>query len=428
MIFFENVLLAFASLKANKMRSLLTMLGIIIGISSVIAIMTMGDSLSNSLTSSMESMGGNNISVMLNYKEAEEEVSENGAVFGKENNSEYGLEESDLMTREMIEGLVSEYPDEIKAISVTKNLGNGMVGDSKLYANVTVNGVNIGYFFSNNLKLKAGKFFSAEDLEEGRNVALVSDYFVNNLYEGDCEAALGQSVTVELADDFKNYTIIGVYEYAAQAGMGMVTAYDTMTSMYIPYKTACEDDTYEGYTNFDIVTNPGIDSDRFCAKIERYFEAYYRNNKYFEVITFNMSSIISVFSDLMGTITTAIAVIAGIALLVGGIGVMNIMLVSITERTREIGTRKALGATNSSIRQQFITEAIVICLVGGIIGIILGVALGMVAANALGYPATPSITSIVVSLGFSMAIGVFFGYYPANKAAKMDPIEALRYE
>ena len=133
-------------------------------------------------------------------------------------------------------------------------------------------------------------------------------------------------------------------------------------------------------------------------------------------------------TTMMGTITLAISIIAGIALLVGGIGVMNIMLVSITERTREIGTRKALGATNSSIRIQFITESMIICLIGGAIGVMLGLLMGAAGAKLLGYAASPSIGSIFGSLGFSLAIGVFFGYYPANKAAKMNPIEALRYE
>ena len=137
---------------------------------------------------------------------------------------------------------------------------------------------------------------------------------------------------------------------------------------------------------------------------------------------------VTMLSDMMSTITLAIAVIAGIALLVGGIGVMNIMLVSITERTREIGTRKALGAKNSSIRVQFIVEAMIICLIGGIIGVILGVGAGIGLSNLLGYPAKPSVSAIMISLMFSMSIGVFFGYYPANKAAKMNPIDALRYE
>ena len=131
---------------------------------------------------------------------------------------------------------------------------------------------------------------------------------------------------------------------------------------------------------------------------------------------------------IMDTITSAIALIGGIALVVGGIGVMNIMLVSITERTREIGTRKALGAPNSSIRMQFIIESIVICIIGGIIGILIGCAGGIALARYVGADVVPSLRSILISLGFSMAIGVFFGYYPANKAAKLNPIDALRYE
>ena len=131
---------------------------------------------------------------------------------------------------------------------------------------------------------------------------------------------------------------------------------------------------------------------------------------------------------MLNTVKLAISAIAAISLLVGGIGVMNIMLVSITERTREIGTRKALGARQGDIRLQFITEAVVICLVGGALGVALGVGLGSAGAALLGTAAKPSLSAIAVAVGFSMAIGVFFGYYPANKAAKLDPIEALRYE
>ena len=146
-------------------------------------------------------------------------------------------------------------------------------------------------------------------------------------------------------------------------------------------------------------------------------------------MAYSMSSYLEEMNDMVKTMTLAIAVIAGIALLVGGIGVMNIMLVSITERTREIGTRKALGAPNSSIRMQFIVESIVICLIGGIIGMLLGILMGYGGVKLIQSTAFEvSVKSVLISIGFSMGIGVFFGYYPANKAAKMDPIEALRYE
>lgn len=176
------------------------------------------------------------------------------------------------------------------------------------------------------------------------------------------------------------------------------------------------------------MTSTDTDSTEFLEKVENFFEQYYAKNENYQISAYSMESIISSMTDMLSTISLAIAIIAGISLLVGGIGVMNIMLVSITERTREIGTRKALGATSGSIRLQFIMESVVICLIGGFIGIVLGITLGAVAAGFMGYAASPSVTGIIFSVSFSILIGIFFGYYPANKAAKMNPIEALRYE
>jgi len=425
----ENIRLALFSLFANKMRALLTMLGIIIGISSVIAIMTVGDSVTKQMTDSMTNMGANNITVGIQRKEVKAESTEEGYRFGEKSNANYSIKESDLITREMIENYVNEYPDKVLAISANKEIGQGAVQDGNLYANVDLLGVSLGYFIANDTEIVAGRFFSEKEMADAANVAFVSDKLVNNMFKGDSKAAIGQEIQAYISDKMYKYTIVGVYEYKTQSGMMSTTSEkDVQTECYIPLRTAQEISHADRYTNFTVVTKADVDPDSFAKETKNFFNSYYRANHNIEISAFSMASLVEIMSSMMGSLTTAISVIAGIALLVGGIGVMNIMLVSITERTREIGTRKALGAPNSSIRTQFIIESIVICIVGGIIGIAIGTFAGIKIADYLGTPAVPSIKSIVLSLSFSMAIGIFFGYYPANKAAKMDPIEALRYE
>lgn len=428
MLIYENIRLALFSLKANKMRALLTMLGIIIGISSVIAIMTVGSSLTTSVTDSMSSLGANNITVGLRQKSEDEETTEEGMRF-EGPGSMKSPREDDYFTKEMLENYCDRYADSVMAISVSQSVGSGQIVDGGLYANISMTGCSVGYYLANDLSVYEGRFFSEREMNDAGRVALISDKAVNNMFGGDTGEALGSIVQVNAGDKYYEFTVVGIYEYEASSfGFSGSSEKDITTTMYIPLRTAMELTHNTGYEQFTVVTAAGVDSDEFAAMTEDFFNTYYRNNRDFEVSAFSMASMVETLSSMLSTITAAIAVIAGIALLVGGIGVMNIMLVSITERTREIGTRKALGAPNSSIRLQFIVESIVICLIGGMIGIILGIILGMAAASLLGSDAVPSLNSIVISLTFSMAIGIFFGYYPANKAAKMDPIEALRYE
>ena len=428
MLIWENIKLAFTSLLANKMRALLTMLGIIIGIGSVIAIMTISSSLTNAVSTSFQEMGANNVTVGLKERSEDSTSTRNGMNFGSSNKTA-SMEESDRITEDIIDALKTQMKDQIDAIAISESLGSGTIKDGNDYANIAVEGINEDYFASKKLKLLAGRHIKAADLSGSKNVIMVSDKVVENMFEGDKSKALSKKINVNINDVYYSYYIVGVYEYE-ETGFSSSTEEDVTTSAYIPLTTAKEQArSDEGYSQFTVVTSTDVsDISAFADRIETFFYPYYMRNEDYQITTTTMESMTESMSDMIRTVTIAIAFIAGISLLVGGIGVMNIMLVSITERTREIGTRKALGAKNSSIKLQFITESVILCLIGGIFGIVLGFTLGAVAATLLGYTAAVPITAILVAVGFSMIIGIFFGYYPANKAAKLHPIDALRYE
>ena len=261
-------------------------------------------------------------------------------------------------------------------------------------------------------------------------VCVVSDKLVSNMFGGDQQAALGSELSVEVGADRLRLRIVGIYKYEASAFLIYTgSERDISTSLYIPLSAAKRlSGGSDGFSNITVLARADADSSSVAARLEEFLGRYYRRNDDYSISATSMESIIASVNDMMGTLSIAIAVIAAISLLVGGIGVMNIMLVSVTERTREIGTRKALGATNANIQMQFVVESALICLVGGVIGIILGAAFGYLGSTLLGVPTLPDLGSVALAAGFSLAVGIFFGYYPASKAAKMDPIEALRYE
>ena len=430
MLLGENITLAITSLKSNKMRALLTMLGIIIGIAAVIAIFTVGNSLTISIEESLQSMGSNDVYVVVSERNQEHDYSQklDGAEY-EVSDADKEMTDGDYITSDMIKEMYERFEDDIYAINISHSAGRGVAAYKNTTGRVSLAGTTVGYFITSPIEIVAGTMLSQQDYSGQRRSCLVQEGFAEDMF-GDAASAVGKVIDVELEDSNISLTIVGVYKSASASGMGGMSMLGLGGStVYIPLQTAMAiTHSKDQFSTIRVSAAVGVDTEQLSKNIKSFYEPYYRNNQDFEVTVMTLESMIAMLTSMLDNITLAISIVAGIALLVGGIGVMNIMLVSVTERTREIGTRKALGAKNSSIRAQFIVEAIIICLIGGIIGLILGITAGVVLSNYMGYPAMPSIGGIIISLVFSMGIGLFFGYFPANKAAQMNPIDALRYE
>lgn len=417
-MFRDNLNIALTELRANRLRTLLTMLGIVIGIASVIAIMTVGSSMNKAVSESMSGLGVGNMSFYVTSNKTDE----GDVVQPRE------MKTRDMADEHMLNDIEERFNGRIKGVSLSKSVGQGKIGQRKKELNVSINGVNRTALESKNLNMTAGRQFSARDYSNRAKVVIISSKLAADLYGSDPESAIGQSLECQVNDRFFGYSVVGVYEHQASRNDFMMG--DSATDCYIPLMTALIQLNQDYiFSEFDVVAAPEEDPESLLGEIMNYVnEKYYRDNDTYHLDGFSMSSWVKESENMTRTLTLALSAIAAISLLVGGIGVMNIMVVSITERTKEIGIRKALGATNQAIRMQFITESIVMCLAGGVIGVLLGIAAGMGISRAMNYPATVPVMWIFISVAFSAAFGVFFGLYPANKAAKMDPIEALRYE
>lgn len=422
MLIGENIRLALNGLRANKMRALLTMLGIIIGISSVIAIVTVGQALTGSVQNLINDLGANSIQIYIQNQPDE---------YG---NTNYGREwtDDDKITDEMISIYREAFSDKIEAWAVSTGVGTGQAINGRRETSCQVMGTNADAISIQNIPIVAGHFLNEREVNGIKYVAVISDKFIEKLFPGmPLNQAIGQEIKIRLSQGIYSFTVVGVYRYEIKGIISNMTG-DTTTSVFIPINLANQ---ISGATSgihygFQVKGSKNVaDPKAFAEETAKFFnEKFYSSNDYICVKADSMESMMGSMTTMLSTMSLAISVIAGISLLVGGIGVMNIMLVSVTERTREIGTRKALGAKNSAIRLQFIVESMIICMIGGIIGVALGTALGRLGSFLLGSPAWPSLIIILIAVSFSMAIGIFFGYYPANKASKLDPIEALRYE
>ena len=433
----DSILLAFSELKANKMRSFLTMLGIVIGISAVIAIMTVGDALKSSTMDTLGGLGATKIYYYVIQKDQRDPYDDNN--YQKDTRP---MRSADLFNDEMFEDLEEHFSDRIKGISImgaqsslsySTNDGELENGAGK---SVILYGCNqCGYEESlreGTMEFTYGRHITRQEFESGAKVIMISEDTATAYY-GSPERAIGKLFEGidTLTKRYDNYTVVGTYKKKSNGALMDMMMYVPTQIALIPLRslhTFQMGDSMET-EEFTAIAKNAEDVEEVSKEIEDYLNrVYYGNNDTYKVYSETMTSALDQIGSLTNMITLAISAIAAISLLVGGIGVMNIMVVSITERTREIGTRKALGATNNDIRMQFLIEAVVLCLVGSAIGIILGLLGGMGISSIIGFAGHASVKAIAGSVLFSMAFGIFFGYYPANKAAKMNPIDALRYE
>ena len=400
----ESFLMAWASLIANKMRSILTMLGIIIGVAAVIALVSIGNGVKQDIQNSISSLGSNLLMVMPGAPRTPGVRPSAGSM--------KSLKVSDYEAIAKLDG--------VKAASPMTNGSYVVIYQNKNWT-TSVSGVSYNYLDVNNWSMKSGRFLSEKNVQNRERVAVVGKTVVKNLF-GD-EDPVGAEIRVKNIP----FRIIGVLNSKGSGAMGN----DQDDMVVIPYTTAME--RVEGVDYLRMIYVVGKDEngiDRLQSDIENLLRVRHgiKDTNLDDFNIQNMNSIMETMEETTGTLTLFLGAVAAISLVVGGIGIMNIMLVSVTERTREIGVRKAIGATYSVIVTQFLIEAVVISLMGGIIGIILGIGSSKLIGMASGMSTVISIPTIVMSFAFSMAIGLIFGIYPARKAAKLNPIDALHYE
>ena len=400
----ESFLMAWASLVANKLRSLLTMLGIIIGVAAVIALVSIGNGVKQDIEDSISSLGSNLLVVMPGAPRTPGVRPSQGSM--------KSLKISDYEAIAKLEG--------VKAASPMTNGSYVVIYQNKNWT-TSVAGVNANFQDVNNWTMTSGRFFSDKNVQNRERVAVVGQTVVKNLFAD--EDPVGKEIRVKNIP----FRVIGVLKSKGNGTMGN----DQDDTVLIPYTTSME--RVEGIDYLRMVYVVAKDDggiDRLQADIENLLRVRH-NIKDTNLDDFNiqnMKSIMETVAQTTGTFTLFLGAVAAISLVVGGIGIMNIMLVSVTERTREIGVRKALGATYSVIVTQFLIEAVVISLMGGFIGIAFGIGASKVIGMVSGMSTVVSVPTIIMSFAFSMAIGLIFGIYPARKAAKLNPIDALHYE
>lgn len=402
---FEYIKIAIMNIKSNKGRSVLTMLGIIIGIASVIMIMAIGNGVRGQINDELESIGSGLIELMLDTT----------------------LESTTMRFSQEDFDLIQEKVEHVKA--ATPIMGGWGTADGpkgNFEAMATAGNEGLQYYSGNGGKVIKGRYFSKADSESGNRVCVIPESSAINLF-GTTDV-VGLSFELTLYGDSQELTIVGIREDSATS---FVNSGTNMTiNVELPVSVLGNDFFYyiEEFSDIAVFA----ESTEYCTEVAqnavRLLENKYQVRGENQIIVQSITDMSEEVNSILGIVTIFISLVAAISLLVGGIGVMNIMLVSVTERTREIGIRKALGARTGSILLQFLAEAGIITMLGGIIGIVLGILSANLICSVIGLTAKTQVSTIIGATLFSSAVGIFFGIYPAKKAAKLSPIEALRHE
>lgn len=405
-MFWESILIAFDGLKANKLRSILTMLGIIIGVGAVIAMVAIGIGMQQKVENSIAGLGSNLLIVMPGANSPS-----GGVRLAAGSNITLTPQDAQAITRE-IPGVGAVAPAVSRQLQLVYGNQNWLT---------SVQGTTPDFLTVRNWNVSSGAFFTSRDLDSRSRVAVIGQTVATNLF-GDINP-IGQTIRVNKAP----FRVIGLFETKGQSAVGQ----DQDDLVVVPLTTAM--DRLLGITYVNMINVQAVNGD-VVDQVQDDVTTLLRVRHHLppgvpdDFSVRNLAAIMNTAEETTHTITTLLACIAAISLVVGGIGIMNIMLVSVTERTREIGIRKALGATYKNILLQFLIEAIVIGVTGGIMGIFVGVVGAYIISTVAGWNTVISSSSILLAFGVSVAIGLFFGIYPARKAALLDPIEALRYE
>ncbi|MCM3080008.1 MULTISPECIES: ABC transporter permease [Brevibacillus] len=393
----ESFYTAVEGIWANKMRSSLTMLGIIIGITSVIAVTTLGEGGQKAINEEMDKFGRNNFNVYINWDTKEEHSTDDLTV-----------EDAEILAKisPAIEYIVPYNSSTVEMKGPKKVERVNLVATTPEYLPM----------LQTTVQLSKGRFFNHADDKEQRAVVVLEEALGTKLF-GQMNP-IGQRVRM----GNNSLVVIGTYkEEKFKFDMGAETF-----GAFVPirYSQSLQEEPYVQMFMGTAVDKASVDPAMQQAK--QYLSRKHQKKDHYTARSMQESA--DQFNQLTGTLTMIFSVIAGISLVVGGVGVMNIMLVSVTERTREIGIRKALGARRGDILIQFLIESVIVCLIGGLIGVLFGLGIAALIAHFANLPPLLSWNSVIIAFAFSSAIGIFFGLYPANKAAKLDPIEALRYE